>query len=180
MGNAINYLHFSSEKAAVVIEKAQDKDNSKLLDFSMNTWPSGSHLTEVKGGGTNLHPHDERTTFNDNLFSMNGPMIYKMARKTVYDQIQKDLKKHNLTTSDIDLLIPHQASGLAVKAYSKFGGFSEKKVMNIIGQYGNCVSASIPLALSMAIQNKKIKRGDLVLMIGTGAGLSVASTLFKF
>ena len=42
----------------------------------MNTWPSGSHLTEVRGGGTNLHPHDSRTTYADNLFSMNGPMIY--------------------------------------------------------------------------------------------------------
>ena len=166
--------------AAVVIEKAQDKDSSKLLDFSMNTWPSGSHLTEVKGGGTNLHPHDEKTTFDDNLFSMNGPMIYKMARKTVYDQIQKDLKKHNLTTADIDLLIPHQASGLAVKAYSKFGGFNESKVVNIINTTGNCVAASIPLALALAYEQKLFKRGDLLYFVGTGAGLSVASTLLRY
>jgi len=166
--------------AAVVVEKAEDKDDSKLLDFSMNTWPSGSHLTEVRGGGTNLHPHDERTTFDDNLFSMNGPMIYKMARKTVYEQIQKDLKKNNLTTPDIDLLIPHQASGLAVKAYSKFGGFDESKVVNIINTTGNCVAASIPLALALAHKEKLFKRGDLLYFVGTGAGLSVASTLLRY
>ena len=166
--------------AAVVVEKTDDKGDSKLLDFSMNTWPSGSHLTEVRGGGTNLHPHDERTTFDDNLFSMNGPMIYKMARKTVYEQIQKDLKKHNLTTVDIDLLIPHQASGLAVKAYSKFGGFDKSKVVNIINTTGNCVAASIPLALALAYEQKLFKRGDLLYFVGTGAGLSVASTLLRY
>jgi len=52
--------------------------------------------------------------------------------------------------------------------------------MNIISEYGNCVSASIPLALSIAIEKQKIKRGDLILMIGTGAGLSVSAILIKF
>ena len=52
--------------------------------------------------------------------------------------------------------------------------------MNIISKYGNCVSASIPLALSLAIQQNKINFGDIVMMIGTGAGLSVAATLIKY
>ena len=55
-----------------------------------------------------------------------------MARKKVYDRLKEDLKENNLTPDDINLLIPHQASGLAVKAYSKYGGFDEKKVINII------------------------------------------------
>ena len=165
--------------AAIIVEKANN-EQSALIDFSMNTWPSGSHLTEVRGGGTNLHPHDKETTFDDNLFSMNGPMIYKMARKTVYQQIQKDLKKHNLTINDIDLLIPHQASELAVKAYSKFGGFNESKVINIIEKTGNCVAASIPLALAIAYEQKLFNRGDLLYFVGTGAGLSVASCLLRY
>ena len=166
--------------AAVVVEKTKDNESSSLLDFSMNTWPTGSHLTEVRGGGTNLHPHDDKTTFDDNLFSMNGPMIYKMARKTVYQQIQKDLNKHHLTTNDIDVLIPHQASGLAVKAYSKFGGFDESKVVNIISETGNCVAASIPLALAIAYEKNMFKRDDLLYFVGTGAGLSVASVLLRY
>ena len=166
--------------AAIVVEKSREDEQSKLLDFSMNTWPSGSSLTEVRGGGTNLHPHDESTTFDDNLFSMNGPMIYKMARKTVYEQILKDLRKHNLSPEDIDLLIPHQASGLAIKAYSKFGGFDKSKVVNIISTTGNCVAASIPLALALAYNEKQFKRGDLLYFVGTGAGLSVASLLLRY
>ena len=166
--------------AAIVVEKASKNDQSKLIDFTMNTWSSGSHLTEVRGGGTNLHPHDSRTTYADNLFSMNGPMIYKMARKTVYEQIQKDLKKHKLSVDDIDLLIPHQASGLAVKAYSKYGGFNIDKVVDIINFTGNCVAASIPLAFALAVEEKKIKRNDLIYFVGTGAGLSVASAIIKY
>ena len=59
----------------------------------------------------------------DNLFSMDGPKVYKMARKKVYELINDDLYKNNLNIDDINLVIPHQASGMAVKAYSKFGGF---------------------------------------------------------
>ena len=166
--------------AAVLVEKALDDDESCILDFTMNTYPEGSHLTEVRGGGTNLHPHDSETKFADNLFTMNGPMIYKMARKTVYNQIQLDLKNNNLKADDIDLVIPHQASGLAIKAYSKYGGFSNDKVVNILDKTGNCVAASLPLALAIAYKDNRIKRGDLIYFVGTGAGLSVASCLIKF
>ena len=166
--------------AAVLVEKALDDEESCMLDFTMNTYPEGSHLTEVKGGGTNLHPHDSKTKFADNLFTMNGPMIYKMARKTVYNQIQLDLKNNNLKADDIDLVLPHQASGLAIKAYSKYGGFSIDKVVNILDITVNCVAASLPLALAIAYEDNRIKRGDLIYFIGTGAGLSVASCLIKF
>ena len=166
--------------AAIVLEKSDKKENSKLLSYKMETWPKGANLTEVRGGGTNLHPQDNKTTLEDNLFSMNGPGIYKMARKKVYDRLKEDLKENNLTPNDINLLIPHQASGLAVKAYSKYGGFDEKKVINIIDTTGNCVAASIPLALSIAYEQNKLKRGDLIYFAGTGAGLSIGSMLLKF
>ena len=166
--------------AAVLIEKSTGNDSSAILSYSMETWPEGHDLTEVRGGGTNLHPQDEMTTIDDNLFSMNGPRIYKMARKKVYDIIKKDLKSNNLKPDDIDCLVPHQASLLAIKAYSSYGGFNEKNVINIISKTGNCVAASLPLAFSMACENKKIKRNDLVYLVGTGAGLSIASVLLKY
>ena len=166
--------------AAVLVEQALENEQSCMLDFTMNTYPEGLHLTEVRGGGTNLHPHDKETKFSDNLFSMNGPMIYKMARKIVYNQIQLDLKNNNLKVDDIDLVVPHQASGLAVKAYSKYGGFKKDKIVNILEKTGNCVAASLPLALAIAFEENKFKRGDLIYFIGTGAGLSVASCLLRY
>ena len=163
--------------AAVVLESDQ---NSEVLSYQMETWPEGSTFTQVKGGGTYRHPDNPNTIDKDHYFTMSGPQVYKMARKKVYFMIQKILKENHLTTKDINFVIPHQASNTAIQAYSKFGGFPENKVMNIISEYGNCVSASIPLALSLAIEQNKINPGDLVMMIGTGAGLSVASSLIKF
>ena len=98
----------------------------------------------------------------------------------VYELIKEDLGSNNLNPKDINLLIPHQASNLAIKAYSKYGGFDSNKVINIIESTGNCVAASLPLALAIANKNNRIKRGDLVYMVGTGAGLSIASALVKF
>ncbi len=163
--------------AAIVLEPSID---SKVISYKMQTWSEGAEFTQVKGGGTYRHPDNPKTIDKDHYFTMSGPNVYKMARKKVYSMIQKTLKENNLMINDIDFVIPHQASNTAIKAYSKFGGFDESKVMNIISEYGNCVSASIPLALSMAINQNRIKRGDIVMMIGTGAGLSVASTIIKF
>ena len=110
---------------------------------------------------------------------MNGPQVYRMARKKVYNLIKEDLRKNNLEIDDINLVVPHQASGMAVKAYSKYGGFKEDNVIDIIDKTGNCVAASIPLALVMASQEDRIKKGDLLYLIGTGAGLSIASCMIR-
>ena len=164
--------------AAVYIEKTNNKTQG-ILSYTMNTYPDGASLTQVKGGGTNLHPQDTETKQSDNLFSMNGPQVYRMARKKVYNLIKEDLKKNNLEISDINLLIPHQASGMAIKAYSKYGGFKQDKVVDIINKTGNCVAASIPLALVMAYKQDRIKKGSTLYLLGTGAGLSIASCIIK-
>jgi len=163
--------------AAITIEPCNE---SSLLDYKMETFPEGALFTQVKGGGTYRHPDNPKTLDQDHYFTMAGPQVYKMARKKVYNMINESLSKNNLNVRDIDLVIPHQASGTAIKAYSKFGGFDKDKVMNIIEEYGNCVSASIPLALCIAIKENKLQRGNLAMMIGTGAGLSVASAIIKF
>ena len=166
--------------AAVLVEKSKDDSQSEILSYSMQTWSEGASYTEVRGGGTNLHPQDENTTDNDNLFSMNGPLIYKMARKRVYKLIRSDLKNNNLDINDIDCIVPHQASMLGVEAYYKYGGFNKEKVINIVPTTGNCVAASLPLAFAIACEENKIKKNDIVYLIGTGAGLSIASMVLRY
>ncbi len=165
--------------ASVIVEL--DKSKKSSIDYWwMKTWPEGANLTEVRGGGTHLHPQDKRITLDDNLFHMDGPKVYRMARKKVYRLINTILEENNLKKEDIDLIIPHQASGSAVQAYVKYGGFPKNKVVDIIAETGNCVAASLPLALAISFEKGKIKRGDRVLLIGTGAGLSAASLLLTF
>jgi 3-oxoacyl-[acyl-carrier-protein] synthase-3 len=67
-----------------------------------------------------------------------------------------------------------------VDAYISTGGFAKEKVVSIILEFGNCVAASVPMAFAIAVQDGRIKRGDLLLFIGTGAGLSAACALIKY
>ena len=166
--------------ASILIEKAPNNIKSELLYYTMSTWPSGSGLTEVRGGGTNKHPQDLDTTIEDNLFSMDGPAIYKIARRQVYRTLLKALKTTGIEKESIDWVIPHQASGKAVDAYVYVGGFEKTKVIEIVSKFGNCVAASVPMALSMAIKDNRIQRGDIILLIGTGAGLSAACCLIRY
>ncbi len=111
---------------------------------------------------------------------MSGPRVYKMARRKVYAMIDEILEGCDLTRDDVAQVVPHQASGFAVKAYHRFGGFREDQVTDLIAEYGNCVAASTPMALATAHRRGHFKRGDRVLMMGTGAGLSVAGALLVF
>mgnify|MGYP001465728766 CR=1 FL=1 len=165
--------------AAAAIYLESTNTNSGLIDYSMESYPEGANLTEVRGGGTNLHPQDPETAIEDNLFTMNGKQIFKMALDKVYRRINKDLDINGISKDDIKLLIPHQASGKGVRAYSTFGGFRKKQVMDIVESTGNCVAASLPLALVMAKQQNLFVENDLLYMVGTGAGLSIASALIK-
>jgi len=166
--------------AAVVVEEPLENESSELIYFDMKTFPSYANLTEVRGGGTNKHPQDPETNLADNLFTMDGPAVYKIARKEVYRMMLKTMKATGLKRGDVDWIIPHQASGKAVDAYNSTGGFAKEKVVSIISKFGNCVAASVPMAFATAVQDGRIKRGDLLLFIGTGAGLSAACALVKY
>ena len=166
--------------ASILVEQSNRSQTSELIYYIMRTWPSGYNLTEVRGGGTNKHPEDPNTLKDDNYFSMDGPAVYKIARKQVYKILLQTLKNTGLKKSDIDWVIPHQASGKAIEAFITVGGFKKEKVIDIIGEFGNCVAASVPMALSIAIKDKRIKRGDILLLIGTGAGLSTACALIRY
>ena len=165
--------------AAVLVEPAQPDLKTGLVHWAMKTYPSGAELTQIRGGGTHLPMHDPAVKLEDYLFTMQGPRIYKLARKHVYDLLTEIQSATGLSKEDIDFVIPHQASGYGVEAYVKYGGFKEEKVQNVIGRTGNCVAASIPLALALAFEEDKIHAGDRVLLIGTGAGLSVAAALLQ-
>ena len=166
--------------AAVLVERANLNDDSCLEFWKMKTFSSGANLTEVRGGGTKLHPQDSQTQSSDNLFSMNGPQIYKLARKKIYKMLLEMLKEQKIKTSDIDLVIPHQASITAIEAYINYGRFNKNQVVNVISKTGNCVAASLPMALAMAYKDNKISRGNRLYLTGTGAGLSIITALIKF
>ena len=165
--------------AAAVLEPAPKEEASELVDWRMVTWPRGASLTEVRGHGQRLHPNDPATRTEDNLFTMDGPGVYKMALRHVRPLVQALLKDHGLTPADVDWVVPHQASGPGLDMLPRLG-FPAERTVNIIGQFGNCVAASIPMALAHLAASGPLKRGQRVLLLGTGAGFSVAGAVLRW
>jgi 3-oxoacyl-[acyl-carrier-protein] synthase-3 len=165
--------------AAAIVEATPEKEASELLGWRMTTWPKGAELSELPGGGMRRHPSDPATRPEDNFFTMQGPRLFKMARHRVGDLVGDLLGQCGLGADDVDWVIPHQASGPALEALPKLG-FPQERIVNIIADYGNCIAASIPMALAHADHTGRLLRGDRVLLLGTGAGLSIAGALLRW
>jgi 3-oxoacyl-[acyl-carrier-protein] synthase-3 len=165
--------------AAVVLEPTPKGEASEIVGWRMRTWPAGAALTEVRGYGQRLRPDDPRTRLEDNLFSMDGPGVYRMAIRRLPGLVRELLADHGLTPDDVDWVVPHQASGPGLALLPRLG-FPAERFVNIVGQYGNCVAASIPMALAHLAESGRLRRGQTVLLLGTGAGFSVAGTLLRW
>ncbi len=171
---------FGDAAAAAIVEPAKPGEDSAWIDWEMNTWPKGAELTEFRGSGTKHPPdHPTLTKPEDNLFSMKGTRVYRFALGHIKRTLEKMMKRNGITPADVDWLIPHQASGHAVEAGRMFG-FRPESIANIIPNFGNCIAASIPMTLAMYHKEGKLKRGDLCVLGGTGAGLSVAFAIIRF
>lgn len=164
---------------AAVVEPAGPGEGSELLAWEFMTWPEHSQLAILEGGASYKHPNHPDTRPTDNLFHMDGPAIYKAARKRVAIVLARVLQKAGLSKTDLALTVPHQPSGPAVAALAHYG-IPAERTMNIIGEYGNCIAACIPMALAAGDAQGRLKRGDTVLLIGTGAGLSVGAMVIRW
>ena len=164
---------------AALIVPTPEGETSECLGFLQSTWPEGAELAEFRGAGTRKHPNDPSTTFSDNVFRMRGPRIYKMTVPKVLDMIASLLGRAGWRPEDVDVVVPHQTSMRGVLALDR-AGFHPDKVVNIVGQYGNTIAASIPMAMAHAHHSGRLKRGDKVMIVGMGAGLHVAGTLLRW
>lgn len=114
------------------------------------------------------------------FLSMNGREIYKFAVKIIPDCIQKVLENTGYTLEDVKHIIPHQANIRIIDAAAKKLEIGKDKFYVNIHQYGNTSGASIPLALDEMSKNSLLKAGDLIIMVGFGAGLTYGAQLIKW
>lgn len=168
-------LIFGDGAVAFIIERGQ---NSKLVDIEMQTHPEGFNHCQVKAGGT-LKNIKTGINESDFLFEMDGKAVFKLASKIMPQMIEKFLIKNGLQLSDIDAIVPHQASNLAMQHMSKRLGFDFNKIIDIYSEHGNQVAASQPSALYEGIISNKIRPGDTVLLIGTAAGFTAGLAILK-
>ncbi|WPR71472.1 beta-ketoacyl-ACP synthase III [Flavobacterium sp. NG2] len=111
---------------------------------------------------------------------MNGQFVFKNAVVRFSEVINEGLKANNLTVSDIDMLIPHQANLRISQYIRKKFGLSDDQVHNNVQKYGNTTAASVPIALTEAWELGKIKKGDTVVLAAFGSGFTWASAIIKW
>ncbi|GAB3815603.1 3-oxoacyl-ACP synthase III family protein [Pontibacter rugosus] len=111
---------------------------------------------------------------------MNGNLVFKHAVTRFPEVIEEALNKNGYKPTDIDLLVPHQANLRITSYIQQKMGLPAEKVMSNIHKYGNTTAASVPIALSEAYQEGRIKEGDLVCLAAFGSGFTWASALIRW
>jgi len=175
-----SYELFSDGAAACVLTRAELGENAEIFYSCQKTWSEGAHDTEIRGG-CGLLPAFALNEANraDYYFDMKGIKILKLCARKLPGFVEECLKEAGICRDDINLVIPHQASK-ALNIIMPRLGFGEGTYINRVSAYGNMVSASVPFALCEAIQEGKIRRGDLILLMGTAAGLTVNFMLLRY
>ncbi|MCA2709173.1 MAG: beta-ketoacyl-ACP synthase 3 [Microcystis sp. M015S2] len=171
---------FGDGAGAVVCQANDTKDN--ILGFEL-------HSDGSQNGSLNLAYQGEELPLKEGVrvqkgtykpLTMNGREVYRFAVAKVPEVIEKALYRANLTTSDIDWLVLHQANQRIMDAVSERLKLPPEKVISNLSEYGNTSAASIPLALDEAVRSGKVKKGDIIASSGFGAGLTWGGIIFRW
>lgn len=170
---------FSDGAAAVILGKSRNP-NSGMIYGVQKTWSEGAHYTEIRGGLTNIHPRNySEDTKDDYLFDMNGRRVLLLAAKKLPAMFKDFLENSKISIDDVNMVVPHQASAALGLVMEKLG-INQDKYVDYVKEYGNMVSASIPVALCRAIEDGKIKKGDTIVLFGTAAGLTANMLALRY
>ena len=110
---------------------------------------------------------------------MDGPRLFRLAAHGLPDFAERVVAEAGLSLDAIDLVIPHQASASTLRLLGRRLGV-EDRLVSIVETHGNCIAASIPLALHHAVTTGRLRRGDTALLIGTSAGVSLGGLVLRY
>jgi 3-oxoacyl-[acyl-carrier-protein] synthase-3 len=114
------------------------------------------------------------------FITMEGNIVFKFAVKVMEEIVYEALSENNLQISDIIWLVPHQANIRIIQSTAKKLGLTMDKVVTTIAKHGNTSAASIPLALDIAVRDKRIRPGQNVLLEGVGSGFTWGAVLIRW
>lgn len=175
---------FGDGAGAVLIEKTGNPstgpDKRGLLRTILRADGSGSeHLVIKRGGSRNAFKRGETIETTPHL-EMNGRAVYNFAVKAVTEIIEDLLKEEHITIDAVSRIVPHQANARIVAAAAKRLGIPEEKFFLNIKEYANTSAASIPIALDELNRTGELHKGDLIMTVGFGAGLTYGGNLIVF
>ena len=170
---------FGDGAGAVLLEPCDDGEVG-LVDFLHEIDGSGAPALNMPGGGS-LHPASCATVEKKMHFvHQDGQAVYKFAVRKMAEAAETILARNALTGADLGCFIPHQANKRIILSTAERLGMPEECVVINIDRYGNTTAGTIPLAMQTALDDGRLKKGDLVLLASVGAGFTVGATLLQW
>ena len=158
----------------------QVEDGLGLISFDLGSDGAGGDVLDIPGGGSLHPPTHETLDAGLQYIHMDGKAVYRFAVKVMGKTVLSALKRAGMTEDEIDWLVPHQANIRIIEAAAKRLNVPMERVIVNIARYGNVSAASIPIALSEAVKERRFKKGDVVALAGFGAGLTWSSCIMKW
>ncbi|MFI5258533.1 MAG: beta-ketoacyl-ACP synthase III [Candidatus Limnocylindrales bacterium] len=157
--------------AGAAVLSASDEPGG-TLGIEMRTEPSGAYLIWLPAGGATRPASESTLAAHEHFMKMKGTETFKMAVRTLGSTATASLAKAGLGLNDVDLVIPHQANIRIIEALAKSLDFPMERVFVNVDRYGNTSAASVPLALAEAVAAGRVKKGNRLLLVAFGAGVT--------
>lgn len=172
---------FGDGAAAAVVQRSAPGESSRVLASRSVTLSEGAQLCAIPAGGSRFHPRRMDSPIDPlTVFSMDGKSVFKLVAAEMADFTAGLLDAAGIAMRDIAMVVPHQASQLALDHLAKRLGVPDGRLVDIFSQYGNQVGASLPTALHLGLRSGRVRRGDPMLLIGTGAGLTMGGMVLTY
>jgi 3-oxoacyl-[acyl-carrier-protein] synthase-3 len=170
---------FGDGAGAVLLEPAEEGEDG-IIDFEAQIEGAGGQYLYLPGGGS-LNPASHETVDKKmHYIHQDGQQVFKYAVKKMAEMTERLLKRNNLTGADVDCFIAHQANKRIITATADRLKMPMEKVIINIDRYGNTTAGTLPLAMQSALEEGKLKKGDLVLLAAVGAGFTSGATLLRW
>jgi len=170
---------FGDGAGAVLLEPCEESEIG-LIDYFHEIDGSGAHSLNMPGGGSLHPPTAETVAANMHVVHQDGQAVYKFAVRKMAEAAETVLTRHGVTGKDLGCFIPHQANKRIILSTAERLGMPLENVIINIDRFGNTTAATIPMAMQTALDEGRLKKGDLVLLASVGAGFTVGATLLQW
>ncbi len=169
---------FGDGAGAVLLEPSEDGEG--IIDHVAQVEGMGGQYLYMPGGGS-LNPATHQTVDQKmHYIHQDGKNVFKYAVKKMAEMTERVLEKNKLTGQDVDCFIAHQANRRIITATADRLGMPIEKVVINIDRYGNTTAGTIPIAMQTAVEEGRLKKGDLLLLAAVGAGFTSGATLLRW
>jgi 3-oxoacyl-[acyl-carrier-protein] synthase-3 len=172
---------FGDGAGAMLLEgTGPSDDGAGFIDFIGEIDGSGGEFLNMPAGGSRLPASAETVANRQHFVHQQGQQVFKYAVKKMYELCAELLERNGLKASDVSVLIPHQANRRIITGAAERMGLKPEQVVINIERYGNTTSATLPLATRDAIEQGRLKKGDLVMFAAVGAGYTAGASLWRW